>query len=478
MGEKEKDQQSPQEHSNAIKSRDIFEGPILPTLLRLSYPILIAMFSLTVFNIVDTFYVSRLGSDALTAMGFTFPIFIFLIAVGAGLTIGVSSLVARAIGAGLPGFASQSGKHGVIMAVALGLLVTGLGLLLTPGIVSFMGADKHIGAMTKSYVNVMLMACVFKYLLHVFEGTLRGEGYTRISMRMLLISSITNIVLDPFFIFGIWFFPRMEVQGAAVATAISWLVGCLYALDYYRRGKGIFNLDFRGFSFQFNYVRDIIQVGIPASLTQGFLSIALLLFNRILMIMPQGNSLVAAFGVGFRVEALVILPLIGLSAGSVVMIGQNFGAGKLKRVQDTIIQARWFVFLSMGAIGLVIIVLAPWMMRLFSEDPAVLAFGVQYLRITALTYGFLGVGMLANASFQGMGMGYPALVNIFIRFMAIQMTVAYGLAVISDMGSWGAWSAVALANLAYGLISSFWINSYVRRKIDSQGNMQPLWNNP
>ncbi len=441
---------------------DLLNAPILPALLKVSYPILIAMFSLTVFNVVDTFFVSRLGSEALSAMGFTFPIFILLIALGAGLTIGVSSLVARCIGSGERDFAAASAKHGVVMALGLGLLITVVGYAAAPAVINFMGASGAVAEMAKAYVSILLLASTAKYLLHVLEGTLRGEGFTRISMRMLLISSISNIVLDPLFIFGPWFFPRLEIQGAALATALAWLIGCLYALDYYRRGKGIFTLDFRRFSFQFRYVRDTIAVGFPASLTQGFLSISLFLFNRILMLMPQGEALVAAFGVGFRLEALVILPLVGLSAGTVVMVGQNYGAFKLDRVKEIIFQGRNFIFLTMGAFGLGVILMAPYLMRAFTSDPQVLEFGVQYLRITAIGYAFLAVGMLANAAFQGMGNGKPALVNVLVRFIGVQLTWAYVIAVVLEIGPLGAWTAVLAANVVYGVISATWIHHSIR----------------
>lgn len=453
---------------------DLLNAPILPALLKVSYPILIAMFSLTVFNIVDTFFVSRLGSEALSAMGFTFPIFILLIAVGAGLTIGVSSLVARCIGAGEDNFAAESAKHGVIMALLLGLVVTLVGYFAGPAVISFMGASGAAAKMAINYVHILLLASTAKYLLHVFEGTLRGEGLTRVSMRMLLISSVSNIVLDPLFIFGPWFFPRMEIEGAALATALAWLIGCLYALDYYRRGKGIFNLNFRGFSFQYRYVRDTIAVGFPASLTQGFLSISLFVFNRILMLLPQGESLVAAFGVGFRLEALVILPLVGLSAGTVVMIGQNYGALKLDRVKEIIAQGRNFIILAMGGVGIAIILAAPYLMKAFSTDPEVLKFGVHYLRIAAPGYAFLGMGMLANAAFQGMGKGKPALVNVLIRFMGVQLTCAYVFAIVMGWGPIGAWAAVLVANVTFGIVSAGWVQRSIRNQKTEQENKSIL----
>jgi putative MATE family efflux protein len=452
-------------HRPVGKNHELLEGEILPSLLKLVYPILISMFAMTVFNIVDTFYVARLGTQAIAAMGFTFPIYMFLIAIGAGLTIGVSSAVARSLGAGDTEFAAETGKQGLVFALALGLSFTLGGTLLAPSIISFMGARGVIQQMANDYVLVIVLAGAAKYLLDVFDGTLRGEGLTKASMRMLLVASISNIILDPFFIFGLWFFPRLEVKGAAIATALSWVIGCLYAFDYYRRGNGIFRLDFRGYFPRWQHLREILSVGLPASFNQGFLSLSLFFFNYILMLLPQGDNLVATFGIGFRVEALMVLPLVGLAAGSVIMVGQNYGAKKLKRVEEIFLQGQKFIFLIMGLVGILVIILAPYMIIVFTSDSEVLRYGSQYFRLTALTYCFLGVGMLANAIFQGMGSGFPPFFNIMLRLLVFQVSGAFILAIFFQLGHWGAWGAVALANVGYGAISSFWVRSHLRRKL-------------
>ena len=284
-------------------------------------------------------------------------------------------------------------------------------------------------------------------------------------MRMLLVASISNIILDPFFIFGLWFFPRLEVKGAAIATALAWVLGCLYALDYYRRGKGIFRLDFRRFTLRWQPLREIFSIGVPASLNQSFLSLSLLFFNYILMRLPQGNSLVAAFGIGFRVEAIMVLPLVGLAAGTVIMAGQNYGAGKLKRVEETFLLGRKFTFQIMALLGIFVIILSPYMIKIFSIDSNVVKFGSQYFRLTALTYCFLGTGLLANAIFQGMGYGYPPFVNILIRLLGFQVVGAFALTLLFQLGHWGAWGAVALANIGYGTISSLWVRNFLRQKL-------------
>lgn len=444
---------------------DLLQGPILPTLLKLSYPILIAMFFVTVFNIVDTFYVSRLGDDAITAMGFTFPIYMFLIAIGAGITIGISSAVARALGAGEKEFAAETGKQGVALALAIGLFIALIGIPIAPRVLTFMGAEGGIFQMSYDYVSVIILAGIAKYLLHVFDGTLRGEGHTGASMRMLLVASISNIILDPFFIFGIWFFPRLEVKGAAIATAISWVIGCLYALDYYRRGKGIFSLDFRRFTLGWQHLKEIVTVGLPASMNQGFLSLSLLFFNYILMRLPQGNTLVAAFSIGFRTEAIMILPLVGLSAGTVIMAGQNYGAGRLQRVEEIFLQGRKFIFQIAIPMGILIIALAPYLIKIFSMDAAVVRYGSQYFQFTALTYCFLGVGLLANSTFQGMGCGYPPFINILVRLLLFQAGGAFFFTLFLQLGPRGAWGAVALANIGFGIVGSIWVRSHLNRKL-------------
>ena len=187
------------------------------------------------------------------------------------------------------------------------------------------------------------------------------------------------------------------------------------------------------------------------------------------MQLPQGNTLVAAFGIGFRVEAIMILPLVGLSAGTVIMTGQNFGAGKLARVKEIFLLGRKFLFQTMVLMGIFVIILAPYLIKIFSMDIDVVRFGTQYFQLTALTYCFLGAGLLANATFQGMGCGYPPFVNILIRLLVFQAAGAFIFTLLLQLGPWGAWGAVALANIGYGIISSLWLRGYLGRKLKAAG---------
>ena len=165
----------------------------------------------------------------------------------------------------------------------------------------------------------------------------------------------------------------------------------------------------------------------------------------------------------------MVLPLVGLAAGTVIMAGQNFGAGKLKRVEEIFLLGRKFIFQIMVLLGILVIILSPYMIKIFSMDSYVVKFGSQYFRLTALTYCFLGAGLLANAIFQGMGCGYPPFVNILIRLLGFQVVGAFVLTLLFQWGAWGAWGAVALANIGYGTISSLWVKSYLGQKLKAAG---------
>ncbi len=236
---------------------------------------------------------------------------------------------------------------------------------------SFMGATGEIYDLTLQYVSVILFASLLKYLFNVLDGIIRGEGRTKVSMMMMLTAILTNIVLDPFLIFGIGFFPRMEIAGAALATAISWGVGCCVVLSYYLRGKGIVNLSFKDFKLDLKSMSDIIKVGFPSALSQAAMAVMIIFLSRIILNMDAGEKIIAA-------------------------------------------------------------------------------------------YGFIGLGMVSNASFQGIGRGIPPLVNTFLRLILLQLSFAYLLAIVLNMGAVGLWRGILLSNIMFGIVSYLWATFILR----------------
>lgn len=447
---------------NETTKNNILNGKVLPTLMNLSAPIVVAMTCQTAFNAIDTYFVSRLGSEALAAMSLTFPFFIFLIAFGIGISIGTSSLIARTIGAGNTEQTHSAAKNAILLAVAAGVLFTLIGILAARPLVSFMGATGEIYDLTLQYVSVILFASLLKYLFNVLDGIIRGEGRTKVSMMMMLTAILTNIVLDPFLIFGIGFFPRMEIAGAALATAISWGVGCCVVLSYYLRGKGIVNLSFKDFKLDLKSMSDIIKVGFPSALSQAAMAVMIIFLSRIILNMDAGEKIIAAYGLGFRVEVVAILPTVGLRVGTIIMVGQNYGAGLYQRVEEINRRGNLFIFTVMTAVGALFSLAAPYIIGIFTQDPEIFNLGVQYLQHVTITYGFIGLGMVSNASFQGIGRGIPPLVNTFLRLILLQLSFAYLLAIVLNMGAVGLWRGILLSNIMFGIVSYLWATFILR----------------
>ena len=454
--------------------KTILTGKVLPTLMNLSYPIIIAMTCQTAFKFIDTYFVSRLGREAIAAMSLTFPFFIFLIALAIGLSIGTSSLVARTIGAGNIEETQKGAKNAILLALIAGVIFTGGGIVLAPYLVSFMGATGQIYDYTLQYVVVILSASLLKYGFNVLDGTIRGEGNTRVSMVMMITAILTNIILDPLLIFGIWFFPRLEMAGAALATGISWGVGCCVVIVYYLMGKGIIRLNFKGFRLDLRSMMEIIKVGFPSALSHASMAITILFLSRIILNMEGGEEIIAAYGLGFRIEMVALLPVVGLRVGTIIMVGQNYGAGLFKRVNDINHKGNLYVFLIMILVGLVYALVAPFVMGLFTRDANILNLGVQYMRYVALSYGFIGMGMVSNASFQGMGRGFPPLVNTALRLIVFQLSLAYLFGIILEKGAPGIWAGIFLSNIMYGLISYLWVNFVLKIKKEEEINKEGL----
>lgn len=454
--------------------KTILTGNVLSTLMNISYPIIIAMTCQTAFNFIDTYFVSRLGSDAIAAMSLTFPFFIFLIALAIGLSIGTSSLVARTIGAGKIEETQKGAKNAILLALITGLVFTGGGIFLAPYLVSFMGATGQIYDYTLQYVVVILSASLLKYGFNVLDGTIRGEGNTKVSMVMMITAILTNIILDPFLIFGIGFFPRLEMAGAALATGISWGVGCLVVIIYYLLGKGIIRLNLNSFKLDLNSMLEIIKVGLPSALSHASMAITILFLSRIILNMETGENIIAAYGLGFRVEMVALLPVVGLRVGTIIMVGQNYGAGLFNRVKAINQQGNLFIFLIMVLVGLIYALVAPYVMGLFTREANIFNLGIQYMRYVALSYGFIGMGMVSNASFQGMGRGFPPLVNTFLRLIIFQLSLSYLFGVVLKKGAPGIWVGIFLSNIMYGLLSFLWVNYVLKIKKEEGFNKEGL----
>ncbi len=419
-------------------------------LFKLGLPITVGMLAQTLFNIVDTIFVGRLGADAIAAVTIVFPIAFIIIAIGSGIGVGTTSLVARTVGA-------KDRRAGLVVsnAIALSLLtsvfITITGLLANRFLFVSMGVGGEVLEMAVSYINIIFSGMVFMLFAMICSAILRGEGNAKTPMKVMITSAVLNIILDPVFIYVLGY----GVSGAAIATVIARTVGSLimFHVFFVKKSTDV-PVSFKGFRFDAGIIKDIFRVGLPASFSQILMSSGMLILNFFLV--PFGSVAVAAFGLGFRIDMLVQMPVIGISSGLVTMVGMFVGAKNFKRARWVTNYAMKVSIFIMSAVGILFFVIAEYLMMIFTSDAHVIALGAQYVRIVVLSYPFIAISMMVYSSFQGAGRGMPSLVLTFFRTILLSAPLAYIFAFVYGMGPVGVWVGIASSSFLSALAALIW----------------------
>lgn len=434
------------------RPEQILGGKILPTLLRLSVPAIIAFTFHTTFNFVDRLFVSRLGAIELGALGMAFTVQSILITIGSGTGIGASSLIARFIGAGKKDKANNTAEHTLLIILGLSLFFTILGPFLTRPLFVLLGASEQMLPYILSYINIVLYGSFFQFFAMIGNGILRGEGNTVTPMQVMILGTLVNIALDPLLIFGVGPFPALGVQGAAIATVIGRAVSCILLTVSLFGTKNIVVLNMRAFRYQGSILRGIFAVGGPTIV--GQLSNSLGLSLLFILLRPYGDMAKSAFTLGFTYQQVAILPIIGIAQGSLTMTGQNFGAKEFRRVRAVIQKSLLFCMVLMSAFALVMIVGRGSLVRVFSDVAEVIRIGRSMLLIFALGFPFVAARFILSSFFQGLGKGFAAFVINFSYIILFAMPLALLLSRV--IGIEGIWIGIVAGNLLSSVLGAVW----------------------
>lgn len=426
---------------------------IIPLLFRLSVPSIIAMATHALYNVVDSIYVGRLSTEALSALSLAFPIQIVLIGIGIGTGVGVSSLIARRLGENNKHAAVNAAEHGIMMIFIGGLVVAVIGYFFSTQILKLFTEDAVLIEMGSEYIRIILIASISIFYPMVVNHILRGEGNTFIPMIAMLIGSILNIIIDPFIIYGWWIFPRMEIAGAAIATVSSQLISGIFLTYILLSDKNELKISLKDFKFNFNIIKDIYIVGFPAMVMQFLASFMLGGMNRILA--EFGSTAIAAAGIYFRLQSFVFMPVYGLNQGYMPIMGYNYGHNNPERMKKTFKSALLVAFIF-TTIGFFVFQSVPeFMIRFFNDDPELIRIGTTALRRISIAFPLIGPAIIISTTFQALGNGFPSLFFSFLRQIIVLLPLMYLL------GQWFGleylWFAFPISELASVLPAAFWL---------------------
>jgi putative MATE family efflux protein len=431
--------------------QDFTTGSLNRSILLLAIPMVLEMVLESLFAVVDVFWVSRLGSNAIATVGLTESVLTLVFAVGMGLGMSTTAMVARRIGEkdhdGAAISAVQAIFLGLIASIAMGLPF----FFLAPKLLAAMGASPEIIATGVNYTRIALGGSGVVMLLFLNNAIFRGAGDAAIAMRLLWVSNILNLILDPCLIFGLGPFPKMGVTGAALATFSGRGIGVLY--QFYRLSKGTERLHILARHMRLNaeVLWRLIRVSITGILQ--FLIGQASWIGLVRIVSLFGAPALAAYTIAIRIVIFAILPSWGLSNAAATLVGQNLGAGHPERARNAVWRTGLWNMIFLGTVGLVFIAFAPWIIHLFTNDPKVVPIAINCLRIFSCGNTAYAYGMVLLQAFNGAGDTLtPTYVNLF-GFWIVEIPLAWWLAMHSYMGVSGVFVSVVVAQSMIVLIS-------------------------
>ena len=437
----------------------LLQAPVGKTLISLSIPMAFGIMAILLFAIVDTLYIGRLGAEPLAAMGFIFPINFIVMNLTRGLGIGVTSTIARAIGEGNQPKVQRLATDGLGLAVLIVTFLSLIGLTQLNTIFSLMGAEGEMIALISDYMIPWCLGVGFLIIPMIGVGILRATGDTKTPAIIMTIAGLINIVLDPLLIFGIGPFPRLELQGAALATVASWVVAFIASLWILGKREGLIRLPVFDPKHTFDSWKQILYIGIPAAGTNVMEPVSMAMIIRI--ISEYGEEPVAAFGVGGLVGALLLIGIRALSLATGPFVGQNFGAGNCDRIRAALRFGSKFS-LVWGAVAFVLLYLLSGIIApIFNDDKAVIAGIVLFLHIIPISYGMYGISTLVNSMFNALGKPLQASLVIILHLFVFVLPLAYlGSKVY---GLKGTFIGIAVGNAIIGIVAYLMIQKFLVR---------------
>ena len=435
-------------------------------IIKLALPMIAAMSVHILYNLVDAIWVSGLGVDALSAVGFFFPFLFMAMAIATGIGVGGGSAIARRIGARDKTGADAVACHTIVIMVLVAVAFTIPLFLFAEPIFSRLGAGRAVG-MTVSYAKIMFAGTVIIFFVTIAGTILRSEGDAKRAMFAMMLGSGLNIGLDPIFIYTL----GMGVPGAAWATLVSFLVTASLLLYWLFFKKNTYiSLNLAHFRFKAEILRDILKVSLPASAQQLSMAFTMLIMNLII-VRVGGTDGVAVYTTGWRVATIAILPLLGIATAVVSVTGAAYGQHALRQMNTAFLDSVKMGVAMEIVIGVVTYILAPQITAMFIqvEGSARIADDLTaFLRIVSLFYAGAAFGMFSSAMFQGTGKGMNALVVTMIRTIALTPALSLLFAMILGMGLVGIWFGMVGGNSVGAAIAFFWARAHMSnlRKLD------------
>lgn len=430
--------------------------PVFSLLVSMSVPMMLSMLIQSLYNIIDSIYVSRLGTDALTAVSLAYPLQNAIVSVGVGIGVGIASAISIYLGAGDQEKADRAATLGIVLTVIHCLIFILAGVFITRPFLSLFSDDGSILKDACDYTYIVLCLSFGALLQIAFEKIFQSIGKMKITMYILIAGCVINIILDPILIFGLLGFPALGVSGAAIATVIGQICAfLLYIVVYLRRPYAV-RLRAKHLKPDGKIIRQIYSVGIPSSIMMLLPSVLISVLNRILA--QLSSVYVAVLGVYFKLQTFIYMPANGIVQGMRPIIGYNYGAGEYRRVRSTIRYSLVCAAAIMLAGTVLSLIFPSQIFALFDADMELMSAGITALRIISLGFLTSSLGIICAGTFEAVGNGRNSLIISLLRQFIITIPLSWFLSGV--LGAVGVWISFPVSELCAAVASYFLLRLY------------------
>jgi putative MATE family efflux protein len=425
---------------------DILEGNLNRAIVILAIPMMLEMVMESLFAVVDIFFVSKIGVNAIAVVGLTESLLTIIYSLGIGLSMGTTAMVARRVGEKHYDKAAVAGVQAIYLAVIASLLIGIPGFIFAEDLLRIMGAEENVIAEGAGFTKLMLGSNIIIMLLFLINGIFRGAGDATLAMRSLWISNGINIVLDPILIFGVGPFPELGLEGAAVATIIGRGLGVCYQFYHLFNGKGLIKVHRENWQFNSAVIFRLIKVSAGGTGQFIIASASWIFLMRIVSVF--GSAALAGYTIAVRVMIFTLLPAWGIANAAATMVGQNLGAENTDRAEKSVWRTSLFNIVYMGSVMIIYLIMVDEIIQFFSDETEVVMYATKCL--ITLSYGYISYafGMVIIQSFNGSGdTRTPTIINFFV-FWTFQIPLAYFLSIHLSAGPEGVYWAILIAETA------------------------------
>jgi len=433
----------------------LLEGPIAKSLFSLAVPIILANILQAGYQLIDAFWVGRLGGSAVAAVSLSTPIIFLSIALGVGFAVAGSTLIAQYFGAKNHKMVNHVAAQTLSMIVFVSIVLGAFGYVIAPFVLKLMGVAPEVYLGALGFMRISFIGLVFNFFFFMFQSIMRGIGEAKMPVYIVLGTVLLNFILDPFFIFGWGYIPALGVAGAAMATVGTQSIAALIGLAILLRGKYGIHLSPKDFKPDFSFIKHAFFLGLPASIEQSARALGMTVLT--FLIASFGTLTIAAYGVGSNILQVVMIPAMGLSMAIATLVGQNIGAKNIKRAEEIGQFGAKISFIFLTVVGLIVFIFAKYFIQFFVPgDAAVISSGTQFLRIVALSWGFMAIQLSLTGVFRASGNMMASLIIALISQWVVQFPLAYILSKHTSLGVAGLWWSFTVSNIIAFAITISW----------------------